>query len=119
MKDQTLPKITTDVLEAMYRHAEEAYPRECCGLLAGPKQGGGITEVRRAENVYDAYHDQDPKQYPRTSRTAYLIDPRRLLAVEKESRQSDIRLKVIYHSHVDVGAYFSEEDKRAATFEGE
>ena len=28
-------------------------------------------------------------------------------------------MRVIYHSHVDVGDYFSAEDKRAALFEGE
>ena len=28
-------------------------------------------------------------------------------------------VQVIYHSHVDVGAYFSEEDSRAATRDGE
>ena len=29
-----------------------------------------------------------------------------------------MEIKIIYHSHVDVGAYFSEEDKKQATFDG-
>src|SRR6185436_12749465 len=59
-----------------------------------------------------------PETYPRDARTAYNLAPRDVLALER-SLSGERPVKVIYHSHVDVGAYFSAEDVRAATFEGE
>ena len=95
------------------------YLGECCGMILGPKYSVELKTVRRCKNVYDEYHAEDPDLYPRTSRTAYMMDPREILAIEKACRTSGDMVKVIYHSHVDVGAYFSEEDKRVAMSNGE
>ena len=98
-------------LEELYRHLEAAYPNEGCGvILKGPN---GL-RVLPLENVYDKYHRVDPEQYPRTSRTAYLIDPKAWLKISRESEQSGEQIAVIIHSHADVGAYFSDEDKAMA-----
>ena len=67
--------------------------------------------------MQDEYHKKDPLQFPRTSKSAYFIEPRDLLAAQKKARVSHEELRVIYHSHIDVGAYFSDEDKRAACAE--
>jgi len=104
-----------ETMTELYAHAEKTYPNECCGILLGDKHGRQCTKMRPCTNVYDEYHAREPERYPRTSKTAYLIDPRELLALQKEMRASGDEMKVIYHSHVDVDAYFSEEDKRIST----
>ena len=119
MNETPVPKISEDLLREMYRHAEETYPSECCGMLLGPKGSADPTELRRMKNAYDEFHARDPEQFPRTSKTAYFMDPEELLAVQKIQRERALEIKVIYHSHVEVGAYFSEEDKRVATYAGE
>jgi proteasome lid subunit RPN8/RPN11 len=69
-------------------------------------------------NAYDALKAQDPEAFPRTARTAYQFDPKEWLRVNQEADELGERIACIYHSHADVGAYFSEEDRRAATFDG-
>ncbi len=119
MVEQSVPGIPKEILDEMYKHAEGTYPGECCGFLLGEKGKNEINAIRPLKNVYDEYHAKDPKSYPRTSKTAYLIEPIEILKLQKESRSLNSELKVIYHSHIDVGAYFSEEDKRVATIDGE
>ena len=99
--------------------SERDYPNEACGILVGPKDRKElVTGIYPCQNVQDQYHTQDPVSFPRTARTAYFIDPRDLLRIQKEAREKHCETRVIYHSHVDAGAYFSEEDQRVATSEG-
>lgn len=102
------------------RHAVEEYPDECCGMVLGKKNApDSFTRVRRCRNVQDLYHQKDPENFPRTARTAYFIDPRELLAIDKELEKNGEEIRMIYHSHIDVGAYFSEEDVRRAMIDDE
>jgi proteasome lid subunit RPN8/RPN11 len=113
-----LTTIGTEALAAIYAHAREGAGREVCGFVL---RGGGLPdEARRCENRQDALHAEDPERFPRDSRTAYNLGPRDLLFLDKSLTSKDgRRVEVIYHSHVDVGAYFSDEDVRAALFDGE
>lgn len=104
-----LPRAAIDLIHA---HAQEGYPEEVCGFVL---EGG---DVRRCENRQNLMHERDPATYPRTAREAYTLGFRDLRFME-ESLKSDRPVRVIYHSHVDVGAYFSAEDERAAAPEGE
>ena len=61
----------------------------------------------------------DPKIYPRDAKTAYNIDPRELFKVFNEIESKGMTLKTFYHSHPDHDAYFSDEDKKMALFDGE
>ena len=61
----------------------------------------------------------DPVQFPRTNRNAYFIDPKDLIAIDNECRTHDRKVCLIYHSHPDAGAYFSEEDQQQAIVNGE
>jgi proteasome lid subunit RPN8/RPN11 len=70
-------------------------------------------------NAYDRYHDRDPGRFPRTSRTAYLFDPKEWLAVSQEVEAGQEEVACVYHSHIDVGAYFSAEDRIMAAPDGE
>lgn len=102
-------RYAAEILDAVRRHAEETYPRECCGLVL---EDG----VHRAENVQDELHAEDPERHPRTARTAFVLAPRDQLRLARAHR--DGRALAIYHSHVDAGAYLSDADLAGATLEG-
>lgn len=117
MNPKTIPP---QFLQQIFKQAEREYPNESCGMILGPRKiKDGLSTLRPCRNVQDTYHVQDPKNFPRPARIAYFIDPKELLAVQKEARAKDEEIRVIYHSHVDAGAYFSEEDLRVAISEGE
>lgn len=111
--------IARAALDDVERHARECHPAECCGLLAGPAaEPSRVTACLRFDNLADRYHALDPAAYPRTAREAYRMnDKKRLDAVERGAREGS-PVKVLYHSHCDVGAYFSEEDRTQALAEG-
>ncbi|OGW77882.1 MAG: hypothetical protein A2Z83_02325 [Omnitrophica bacterium GWA2_52_8] len=107
-------------LHEIKKHAEKEYPNEGCGLILGPDAGAaGAYRFRSCVNAQDLYHKQDAGLFPRTSRTAYFIAPGELLAVQKELRAAHEKIRIIYHSHPDAGAYFSEEDQRMAAPDGD
>ena len=109
--------IPSEILKTIFEQAEREYPCECCGMILG--SGDNVPKVRPCRNVQDEYHVRDPENFPRTAGTAYFMDPKELLAIQKETRAARLEIRVIYHSHIDAGAYFSEEDKRIACPEGE
>lgn len=87
-------------------HAMKWFPKECCGMLVVE---GGEPEAVLTENLLDEAHRQDPERFPRTGEDGYLLDGRLI-----EERLDAGELVAIVHSHVRVGAYFSEEDKAQA-----
>ncbi len=95
------------VLEALHGHAARWFPKECCALILEAPDG---PEVILADNLADKYHALDPETFPRTAERAYVLDPRLIADAERAGK----RLVAIAHSHCVVGAYFSEEDVRAA-----
>lgn len=102
--------LAAEELEAIRQHAVEEYPREACGVLMARD---GERRLLRCRNAQDELHARDPGRYPRDGRTAYHIaDEDRLRMVRLESE--GFMPTVIYHSHVDAGAYFSATDKRQA-----
>lgn len=111
--------IPPDFLQRVRAQAEKDYPNETCGILIGPiREAEKITALYPCRNVQDAYHAEAPDAFPRSARTAYFMDPRDLLRIQREAREQGCEMRVIYHSHVDAGAYFSEEDQRVALLEG-
>jgi proteasome lid subunit RPN8/RPN11 len=111
--------IPRDFIDQIRRQAEKDYPRETCGILVGPQnEKEKVTAIYPCRNVQDEYHTLDPVNFPRTAETAYFIDPKDLLRIQREAREKQGEMRVIYHSHVNAGAYFSEEDQRIALAEG-
>jgi proteasome lid subunit RPN8/RPN11 len=109
--------LTAAELEAIQRHARGEYPAECCGvLLVRP----GAPEERRlfaCRNIQDELHAREPGRFPRSARTAYYIAHADLLEIGRREGEG-FEVRVIYHSHVDAGAYFSETDRRNAMVDG-
>lgn len=103
-------------LSEIIAHAEADYPREACGVALWRD---GNWRIRPMVNAYDRYHAQDPIRFPRTSKTAYLFDPKEWLQVSKEAETQGEEIACVYHSHVDAGAYFSAEDRAMAAPDGE
>jgi proteasome lid subunit RPN8/RPN11 len=103
------------VLDAVEEHARECYPSESCGFLFGPTAVPDLVdEAARETNEADKYHRLDPERFPRTSRTYFKINELRAARTFDAADGAGRPVKVIYHSHCDAGAYFSQED--AATF---
>jgi len=108
-----LPTLSPQVLAEIYAHARETYPEECCGFLIGPRDSALVDEVRRCVNEQNRYHALDPERFPRTARIAYYLGGKDLRFL-MQSIDTPRPVKIIYHSHIDVGSYFSAEDTRAA-----
>jgi len=107
------PEVPPPILRVCFAAAERAYPREACGLLSGPKGRGVIDAVRVCDNDQDRLHGLDPVEFARDGRTAFrlrYVDVCWLLA----SRTTDRPTQIVFHSHVEVGADFSNEDRDAA-----
>jgi [CysO sulfur-carrier protein]-S-L-cysteine hydrolase len=107
--------LTTGEREAIRSQAVEEYPFESCGVIL---TRGAERRVLRCRNAQNELHARDPHRYPRDARTAYYIDPKDLLRIGDLERQG-FAVSVIYHSHIDAGAYFSETDRRQALVGGE
>jgi proteasome lid subunit RPN8/RPN11 len=108
-----LPVLAAAVLAEIYAHARSTYPEECCGFLIGTQGSAQIDEVRRCVNEQNRYHALDPESFPRTARNAYYLGGKDLRFLA-ESLGTSRPVRIIYHSHPNVGAYFSAEDTRAA-----
>jgi len=94
----------------------EADPeREVCGFVL---RRGAALEVVPIPNVADRYHERHPVHFPRTSREAYLMDPKAQLRVHRDVEETGAEIAAVWHSHVEVGAYFSEKDRGDAVVDG-
>lgn len=105
-----VPTIATEHLQAIYAQAQAEFPRECCGYILGE---GPAAELVPCVNMQDQLHALDPEAFPRTSENGYNIGGKQLLRLTR-SLDGALPARIVYHSHPRVGAYFSEEDTRAA-----
>lgn len=112
-------QIPAQILAQCHAHGVEAYPEESCGFIVGKLDDTESLEtVYPMRNIMNELHKEDPEQYPRTGRDGYMIDPREHMKLERSLKKAGKQIKVIYHSHPDVGAYFSEKDKEDALWNG-
>lgn len=116
MSGPTTLILTEKAWEEISRHAVEAFPEECCGVILDL---GRTNVVRRCTNIQNRLHALDPETYPRDSTIAYAMDPKELETILQEAQLVKARIKAFYHSHPGHEAYFSEEDKAFATPFGE
>jgi len=103
----TVVRIPDDLCEAIYAHAQAAFPAECCGYLVGVAGGETVDEAVACANVHGAGDDR-----------AFAIDGAELLAFARTFRSSR-PARIVYHSHPNGRAYFSATDRAiAATPDG-
>ncbi len=107
---------TSEQLQTIVADSEKSYPNEACGLVFG--RDGTATAVFPMQNVYDKYHRLDPERFPRSNATAYKMDELKVMNLVDDAAKRGESLLCIYHSHNDVGAYFSAEDKAVALADG-
>ena len=106
-------------LDEIHLHAVEEYPYECCGIVVGNPDDNQDNVVYRCENIQNKLHEKDPENFTRDARTAYNISALELQKLLSEASCKGRVFKVLYHSHPEHDAYFSEEDTRMALFDGE
>ena len=82
---KTSVHISRSVYEEILRHAKEAYPNECCGVLVGANT--------------DRAHDR------------YIIDPKEFNLIDKMARSCSMDVMGFYHSHPDHPDKPSETDR--------
>lgn len=112
------PVVAPSALAAIYAHAGREHPNECCGIIYGPRDQAVADRASACENIQNRLHAEDPARFTRDARTAYNLDARDIFALQKSLR-GDAPAKIVYHSHVEVGSYFSDTDQAAAQFDGE
>src|SRR5579859_1131738 len=103
-------KLSQSVYAALRQHGEETYPHECCGVLLGRFDDGGVktvSSVARCGNTrLDSLHNR------------YSIDPRELIRIQREGRERGEDIVGFYHSHPDHPAQWSTTDLAEAHWFG-
>lgn len=96
--------LEAQVLAQIEAVLERAYPAEGCGIVV--VGGDGAVRVAASENLTEAMRAAQPELYTRGAENGYVLDGRLIVEAERRGEQ----LVAIFHSHPDVGAYFSAED---------
>lgn len=103
-------KIDQACYHQLRRHGEETYPHECCGVLLGRMEDEDnrvVTAVVRAGNT----RTDSPQN-------RYNIDPRELIAIQRQGRERGLDIVGFYHSHPDHPARWSPTDLAEAHWLG-
>ena len=102
--------IPDDVLAAVYAHAIAAFPDECCGYLVGRTAGAVDAAVPCRNAQGDGDHPIAPE---RGADTGFVIAGDELFRFAR-SFDGDRPARVVYHSHTNGEAYFSDIDRKVA-----
>jgi proteasome lid subunit RPN8/RPN11 len=101
--------IRPDHYESIRRHGEETYPHECCGALLGTFKDPD----RVVERTVRCGNTRDDRPQDR-----YNIDPRELVAIQRQASQQGLEIVGFYHSHPDHPAQWSQTDLAEAHWIG-
>lgn len=110
--------VTPEEYAQIRSQAEAEYPQECCGVVLAGEGPVPSRKLVACRNVQNELHTKDPQRHPRDGRTAYFMASEDLLKIGRLEADG-FRIRTIYHSHIDAGAYFSDTDKRNACLTGE
>jgi len=105
-------RIGRAVLAAVEADALRGYAadEEACGYLRGPAGDARCDEHLRLVNTANKLHAVDPERYFRTGRTFFSFNEKKFADAVEASAREGRPVKVLYHSHLDAGAYFSPTD---------
>ncbi len=106
--------IPDQLLAIAARHARACFPEECCGYMIGrePDAVDGLVECRNAQA--DGVHPTHPE---RGAEMGFVISGAELLAFAR-TFDSPRPARIVYHSHTNGRAYFSEVDRDNARHAG-
>jgi proteasome lid subunit RPN8/RPN11 len=90
----------------MVRHAEGAFPEECCGAMLGRDRKDGVREVVRVLPFANEVADNRLRRY--------LVEPVALMRAERTARGEGLDVVGIYHSHPNHPSRPSEFDREHA-----
>ncbi len=114
-------RISRDAISVIEEAGRSAYGRdeEACGYITGPLADPLVCDdAVELENLANKYHQVDPEGHPRTGREYFKINGLKFDKAIDAAGQSDRAVKVFFHSHLDCGAYFSDEDAASMTMGG-
>jgi adenylyltransferase/sulfurtransferase len=98
------------VLREIAAHARSTYPAECCGVVVDGRDGRPrFVPIPNIAGTPEALGTSR-----RGGRDGYVMEPKVLLETLTSAEEQGGGLRVIVHSHPDVGAYFSKEDRDMA-----
>ena len=98
----------------MQDHATAWYPSECCGLFFAAASSDAVVRVACMENLADKLHEKNPEDFPKSGRDYFSLNERQASTLAAQAESQGERWLGIFHSHVDCGAYFSQEDQDMA-----
>ena len=101
------------VFNEMCSHALDAVPEECCGLITG-RPDAPFMGLSRITNVMNKMHLTDPEQYPLDARVGYYMAETEYLSAMVQAEERGETITGVYHSHLNAGAYLSDEDRAYA-----
>jgi [CysO sulfur-carrier protein]-S-L-cysteine hydrolase len=93
--------LTRDLRDRMVAHCLDGYPLEACGLLAGH------LGERRVEACY-------PTDNAARSAQLYTVEPRQMLAADRDAEANGWELIGVWHSHTHTEAWPSPTDVNQA-----
>jgi proteasome lid subunit RPN8/RPN11 len=86
--------------------------QEACGYLAGPADDPLLCDrAEPIENLAKYLHARDPVAFFHPPRKFFAFHERTLEAAIREGAERASPVKILYHSHLDVGAYLSGTDE--------
>jgi proteasome lid subunit RPN8/RPN11 len=103
-------RIPQSVYDDMRGGAEQAYPHECCGVLLGREQDGGVRVISEVVSCRNANTDSPA--------TRYNIAPHELIRILRESRERGLEIVGFYHSHPEHPPQWSPTDLEQAYWVG-
>ncbi|UQA57162.1 Mov34/MPN/PAD-1 family protein [Polyangium aurulentum] len=106
-------RLTRAVVRALEEDARARYTKdeEACGYLVGPADDALLCdEIAPLPNLAARLHQIDPETFFRSARTFFAFEEKKLDQAVRSGRAAGRPVKVIYHSHLDAGAYFSATD---------
>ncbi|MDI1432740.1 Mov34/MPN/PAD-1 family protein [Polyangium sorediatum] len=105
--------ITRSALAVVEKDALRGYAadEEACGYLRGPAESPlRCDEAVVMQNVANKLHAIDPELYFRTARTFFSFNEKKFDDAVRAAAREGRPVKILYHSHLDAGAYFSPTD---------
>ncbi|MGB3759494.1 MAG: M67 family metallopeptidase [Rivularia sp. (in: cyanobacteria)] len=120
-------KLNKQHLRIIFSHAESTYPEECCGVILGdldrdtrsvkpPAYRKTVVEIVPTQNAWnsEAAGDFPSCDASHSKKRRYTIAPQDMLQLQKASREKNLNIIGIFHSHPDYPATPSEFDRNCA-----